>query len=166
MIVVGGYPGDEESMLERARLEQLARELEVWRQVAFAGSIPRDRRRDFYAAADVVLTTACDASSVTTAVESMACGTPVIASEVADVRSTVRDGVTGFLVPPHAAGVITDRLLDGFADRPRLRRIGRKAARHARSALTWRRITEQLIGVYAAALADRRSASFETAAAV
>jgi glycosyltransferase involved in cell wall biosynthesis len=160
MIVVGGYPGDEESMLERARLEQLARELEVWRQVAFAGSIPRDRRRDFYAAADVVLTTACDASSVTTAVESMACGTPVIASEVADVRST------GFLVPPHAAGVITDRLLDGFADRPRLRRIGRKAARHARSALTWRRITEQLIGVYAAALADRRSASFETAAAV
>ena len=163
MIVVGGHPEDPASVQERARLERIARELEVRKQVAFAGSVPRERLRDFYAAADVFVTTPWYEPFGITPVESMACGTPVIGSAVGGIGFTVRDGVTGFLVPPRAPGAIAERLTDAFVDRPRLRRMGRAAARHVRPTFTWRRITEQLVDVYEEAIAAPRGVTLDTA---
>src|SRR4051812_44123700 len=57
MLVVGGHADDPASVKERARLERIARELEVSNQVLFTGSVTRDRLRDYYAAADVFVTT-------------------------------------------------------------------------------------------------------------
>jgi hypothetical protein len=156
MIVVGGHPDDPASVVERARLERIARELEVRKQVAFAGSVSRDRLRDFYAAADVFVTTPWYEPFGITPVESMACGTPVIGSAVGGIGFTVRDGVTGFLVPPRAPNAIADRLTDAFADRRRLRQMGRAAARHVRPTFTWRRISEQLVDVYEEAITAAR----------
>ena len=156
MIVVGGHPDDPASVAERERLERIARELEVGKQVAFAGAVARERLRDFYAAADVFVTTPWYEPFGITPVESMACGTPVIGSAVGGIGFTVRDGVTGFLVPPHAPSAIADRLADAFADRRQLRLMGRAAARHVRPTFTWRRITEQLVDAYEQAIVTAR----------
>jgi D-inositol-3-phosphate glycosyltransferase len=163
MIVVGGHPDDPASVQERARLERIARELEVRKQVAFAGSVSRELLRDFYAAADVFVTTPWYEPFGITPVESMACGTPVIGSAVGGIGFTVRDGVTGFLVPPRAPEAIAEALTEALADRHRLRRMGRAAARHVRPTFTWRRITEQLVGAYADAIAAPRGVALDAA---
>jgi hypothetical protein len=163
MIVVGGHPDDPASVQERARLERIARELEVRKQVAFAGAVPRHRLRDFYAAADVFVTTPWYEPFGITPVEAMACGTPVIGSAVGGIGYTVRDGVTGFLVPPRSPDAIAGALTEALADRRRLRRMGRSAASHVRPTFTWRRITEQLIDAYAHAIAAARGVTLDTA---
>jgi len=161
MLVVGGHGDDPASVAERARLERIARELEVSSQVAFTGSVGRDRLRDHYAAADVFVTTPWYEPFGITPVEAMACGTPVVGSSVGGIGFTVRDGVTGFLVPPRAPDAIADRLTEALSDRRRLARMGREAARHVRPAFTWRRVTEQLVDVYAGAIAERHGTAPE-----
>ena len=161
MLVVGGHADDEASVTERARLERIARELEVSNQVVFTGSVARDRLRDHYAAADVFVTTPWYEPFGITPVESMACGTPVVGSSVGGIGFTVRDGVPGFPVPPRAPDAIADRLTEALSDPRRLAQMGRTAARHVRPAFTWRRVTEQLVDVYASAITEQAGNVFE-----
>lgn len=69
----------------------------------FAGG--RSDIEKFYPAMDVKLITSVPRSegTTTTAAEAMACGLPVVATDVGAVREVVEDGVTGFIVPPRDA---------------------------------------------------------------
>src|SRR5207253_2374629 len=67
--------------------------------VRFLGAQPQERLRLFYAASDATVMPSYYESFGMVALEAMACGSPVIASRVGGLTTTVRDGVTGFLVP-------------------------------------------------------------------
>jgi glycosyltransferase involved in cell wall biosynthesis len=61
-------------------------------------------------------------------IESLAVGTPVIASRVGGIPEVVRDGVDGFLVPPDDPAALAARLDDVFSN-PGLRQNLRTNAR-------------------------------------
>lgn len=102
--------GDSADDTERARLRQLARELDVGRHIRFATRRSTALLDDCHAAADVFASTPWRASPATasTVARAMACALPVVGTAVgasagADrsaITATVRDGVTGYLVPP------------------------------------------------------------------
>ena len=81
------------------------------------------------------------------AIESMASGTPVIASNVGGLSFTVKDGETGFLVPEENHFALAEQV-HTLLKNPDLRlRMGEQAARHA-SQFAWRNIAEQMVDVY------------------
>jgi glycosyltransferase involved in cell wall biosynthesis len=90
------------------------------------------------------------------ALEAMACGSPVVASRVGGLQATVRDRVTGLLVPDHDPVALADaleRLLDDADLRWRLGREGvRWAAQHR-----WPCVAEAVCREYAA-LVERATA--------
>src|SRR3989454_12680664 len=65
------------------------------------------------------------------ALEAMACGSPVIASRVGGLVTTVRDGVTGFLVPDSDVAALADRIGSLIADADLRWRVGREGVRSA-----------------------------------
>lgn len=80
--------------------------------------------------------------------EAMACGTPVVASALGGVPEIVRDGETGFLVPPGDAASLADRLgllLDGPA---MWRSMSEAAVEHVHGAFTWRHVAERCLDAY------------------
>ena len=95
--VVGGPSGNGQG--EPAMLRDLAATLDL--PVVFEAPSGRDRLRDWYAAADVVAVPSHNESFGLVALEAQACGTPVVATDVGGLRTTVRDGVSGLLVPGH-----------------------------------------------------------------
>jgi len=102
--------------------------------VTFVGAQPQERLRDWYVAADVTVLPSYYESFGMVALEAMACGSPVVASRVGGLQSTVRDGLTGLLVPegdPCALAETITRVLRDDALRWRLGREGQRwAAQH------------------------------------
>jgi D-inositol-3-phosphate glycosyltransferase len=96
--VIGGDDEASESH-EMNRLKELREELGVDDLVTFMGARDQDRLQYYYSAAQVVVMPSDYESFGMVALEAMACGTPVIASEVGGLAYLVQDAVTGFHVP-------------------------------------------------------------------
>jgi D-inositol-3-phosphate glycosyltransferase len=95
--IIGGDP--EEMGDEMQRLQQMSRELGLEDFVFFLGSKSQETLQYYYAAAEAVIMPSHYESFGLVALEAMASGRPVIASEVGGLAYLVQDGVTGFHVP-------------------------------------------------------------------
>jgi glycosyltransferase involved in cell wall biosynthesis len=88
---------------------------------------------DHYPALDVKLVTSLPRSegTTTTAVEAMACGVPVVATDVGAVSEVVEDGRTGLVVPPLDPAAIAEATLRIAGDPELAARLGAEGRRHA-----------------------------------
>ena len=83
------------------------------------------------------------------ALEGMAAGRPVLATDVGPLPEIVVDGVTGYVVPARATAGFT-RAITGLADDPGLRRrLGDAAGRRAREDFSLEAMVRGTMGVYA-----------------
>jgi D-inositol-3-phosphate glycosyltransferase len=151
--VVGGPSGS--GLREPSALQDLAQALDVADVVRFespqGGPFQRDRLREWYVAADVVAVPSHNESFGLVALEAQACGTPVVATDIGGLRTTVADGVSGLLVPGHRADDWARALARAVAARPVL---SQGAVAHA-AGFSWTRTAEGLLATYRDALADR-----------
>jgi D-inositol-3-phosphate glycosyltransferase len=127
---------------------ELATNLGVADRVVLYPPQTQARLAHFYAAADVVLVPSRSESFGLVALESQACGTPVVAAKVGGLRFVVRDGATGFLVDGHDPSDHAERVLRILRD-PRLQaEFGRAGARDA-VRFTWDATADEMRAVYA-----------------
>ncbi|HLQ34745.1 MAG TPA: glycosyltransferase [Chloroflexota bacterium] len=132
---------------ELLRLRALVEELGLRRVVKFVGPREQHQLPAHYAAADVCVVPSYAESFGMVALEAMACGTPVVASSVGGLNSTIVDGVTGFVVPSSRPEEFARRIRQ-VLDSPELRdRLG-SAAVQAASRYRWPGVARQLEAVY------------------
>ena len=153
LLVVGGNSAepDERATPEIGRLRAIARESGVADHVRFTGQRQRAALRACYAAADVFVSTPWYEPFGITPLEAMACGTPVIGSDVGGIRYSVVDGVTGYLVPPRDPVALAQRLAQLRDNAALGAALGRAGIRRVRSCFTWDRVARELADVYRAA---------------
>ena len=130
LLVVGGDPDDEPAGRE-AQLRQRIEALGLSATVRFVGAQPQDALPAYYVAADVTVLPSHYESFGMVALEAMACGSPVVGSRVGGLTTTVRDGVTGHLVPEGDVDALAQRLADLIDDPDAGERLGREGARWA-----------------------------------
>ena len=130
LLVVGGE-ADEPTNGHETSLRRRIAALGLGESVRFVGPQPQSVLSLYYAAADVTVLPSYYESFGMVALEAMACGSPVIASRVGGLVTTVRDGVTGFLVPDGDVEALAERIEILVGD-PELRwRLGREGVRWA-----------------------------------
>lgn len=157
-LLVGAEYGTHGAYAQRIRDEVGATGIPSERFI-FAGG--QAQIADWYPAMDVKLITSVPRSegTTTTAMEAMACGIPVVATDVGAVREVVEDGLTGFVVPPldvEAIATATIRLLED----PQLRaRMGETARQRAVERYDVETCADVHVRAFEAALARRRMAS-------
>ncbi|MCW2680805.1 MAG: UDP-N-acetylglucosamine [Frankiales bacterium] len=147
--VVGGPSGT--GLLEPTALQDLAHALGIADLVRLEMPRGGDRLRDWYRAADVVAVPSHNESFGLVALEAQACGTPVVATDVGGLRTTVRDGVSGLLVPGHGADAWAAALTRAVASRSAL---SAGALAHA-AGFSWSRTADGLLATYRDAIGDR-----------
>jgi D-inositol-3-phosphate glycosyltransferase len=157
LAIIGGDPDETTAQLneEMARIKALREELRLEHLVTFLGKQDQDTLPDYYTAADAVIMPSHYESFGMVALEAMACGTPVIASEVGGLAFLVRDGETGYHVPDRDPLALADRICTLITD-PLLRaRMGGQAAEYALG-YSWQLIAEKIVRVYEGLLNGER----------
>lgn len=149
LVVIGGEPNaaPEAMTAEMVRLRQLSRDLGLENLVLFLGKRGQDTLPYYYSAAEVVVMPSHYESFGMVALEAMACGTPVIASQVGGLAFLVRDGVTGYHVPDGEPDALCERLGLLLEDADLRRRLGSHAAQYAQN-YAWEKIAAQIVGLY------------------
>lgn len=146
--IIGGDPWAETPDAEMARLQEMRLELGVENLVSFQGAKDQDELPNYYAAAEMVVMPSHYESFGMVALEAMAMGTPVIASEVGGLAFLVQDGENGFLVPSRDPEALAERIYTLLKDDDCRRRLGRNAHQHAQQ-YAWPEIVSRMLKVYA-----------------
>ena len=121
---------------DRDRLEALARRLGVGDAVRFHGFVTEEHRLRLMRTSWANVFPSVKEGWGLTVVEAAACGTPSLTSNSPGLRDSVRDGVTGYLVPHGDARAMARRMVE-LAERPALVDTLGKQARAFAESLTW-----------------------------
>ncbi|MFW6108228.1 MAG: glycosyltransferase family 4 protein [bacterium] len=115
---------------------RLARERGVLGRIDFGGLVPRQDLPALYAAADVMVSPSLAEGHALAPMECLACGTPVVASDISGLRDTVEHETNGLLVPAGEPAALADALCRVLGDRGLLDRLSR-AARPSVARFSW-----------------------------
>lgn len=133
-----------------------AQQLGISGRVHFLGSMAPDELPTYYRAADVTVLPSNQTESFgLVLVESMACGTPVIASSLPGLRTVVENDFTGLLVPPNDQAALRIGLKRIFSDTPGRLWMGCEARKHVVAHFAWNAVRQRLEDVCVAAAGMR-----------
>jgi glycosyltransferase involved in cell wall biosynthesis len=113
---------------EREEMERRADELQLGARARFLGPLPREEVLRLFRAADASLLSSTWENFPHTVVESLAVGTPVIATSVGGVSEVVTDGENGLLVPPGDSGALAAAIHRLYGERGLRERLAAAAA--------------------------------------
>ena len=135
---------------EGPRLKSLAARLGLAERVYFVGRVPHQELANFYSAADLLVLASSREGWANVLLEALACGTPVVATDVWGTKEAVCEPIAGELVgerSPQAIARAIKRALRKPADRETVRAYA--------EGFSWRETTDRQLALFSA-IADRR----------
>jgi len=151
VVIIGG---DEHSQHEIEQLRQLSRYLHIQDSVTFLGLIKHERLPYFYSAADACVLPSYYESFGLVALESLACGTPVVANDVGDLKSIIRQEETGYVVIDNSPHHLADKIAL-LLSKPSLDVKSALSIRASVSRFSWQNIAEAIVKEFRLVLANR-----------
>ncbi|BAY91866.1 MULTISPECIES: glycosyltransferase family 4 protein [unclassified Tolypothrix] len=148
-LIIGGgsTPGNSDG-IERDRIEGIIDELGMKEMTSLPGRLCQTVLPTYYAAADVCVVPSHYEPFGLVAIEAMASGTPVIASDVGGLQFTVVSEKTGILAPPRDVPAFTDAI-DRILMNPEWReQLGKAARERVISKFSWDGVASQLSELY------------------
>ncbi|MEO6398343.1 MAG: glycosyltransferase [Tepidiformaceae bacterium] len=153
LLIVGG---DERATELKEELRAQAEAAGVVANVRFEGAVAHDDLPTYYSAADVCVVPSYYESFGLVAVESMACGTPVVASRVGGLVSTVTDGVSGYLIPWRCPEPFAEKL-EVLLNNRELRANFSRAAQRSMERFAWSSVGADMAALYERVVAEGRA---------
>jgi len=152
LVIIGG---DEHSQHEMEQLRQLSRALHIQDSVTFMGLIKHGQLPYFYNAADACVVPSYYESFGLVALESLACGTPVVATDVGDLKSIIRQGETGYVAIDNTPRQLANKVALLLFSRPSPDAKSALAIRASVSRFSWQNIAEAIVREFRLVLANQ-----------
>ncbi len=111
----------------KEELKILCADLKIEKNVIFAGE--RSDIPEILSLTDIFVLPSLREGLPLTILEAMACGKPVIATNVGGIPEIVKDGITGILVSPEDSGALYSAMNELLDDRERREKMGRNGKR-------------------------------------
>jgi D-inositol-3-phosphate glycosyltransferase len=156
LLIIGGTVGEDGNggSANLRRLMNMGTELGLSHHVTFLGSKNQVELPYYYSLADACVLPSLYESFGIVALESMACETPVIASNVGGLPSIITDGHNGMLVRDNDEADLADKIVKLLEDPFLKRRIGTQACQDARR-YTWDHVCAKIMAIYQETLLEK-----------
>jgi D-inositol-3-phosphate glycosyltransferase len=165
LIIGGGSRPGQSDGIERERIEGIVNELGLGEKTIFPGRIGDKELPFYYGAADICVVPSHYEPFGLVAIEAMASGTPVVASDVGGLQFTVVPEETGLLAPPkdfEAFAKAIDRILGDSQWRDRL---GRNARKRVEEMFSWDGVASQLSTLYTELIEETEAVALNSVSA-
>ena len=154
LIIIGGYTPQAQDGIEKERIASIVRELGIEDITTFTGRIEHQDLASYYAAADICVVPSHYEPFGLVAIEAMASRTPVIASKVGGLKFSVKDEVTGLLVPPQDENAFA-KAIDSILSNPEWQQqLGNNARERVEAKFSWDGVANQLNEQYTTQLGN------------
>jgi glycosyltransferase involved in cell wall biosynthesis len=127
---------------------QLAQKLGLTSRVTFTGKVSGEVLRQLYTSSAAVILPSLYEGFGLPAAESMACGTPVIATRAGALPEVVGEEGAGILVPTRDPGALAQAVLEVLRDPERREKMGVAGRQRVEKLFTWQRVAERTFEVY------------------
>lgn len=150
------YGGMHGSNAYKQRVMRLVDQLGIRDRCLFLGN--RDDVERLYPACDITVLPSLFEGTPNVALESMACGVPVIATRVSDNAAIIPDGRAGYLIEPGDAAALAERMTQLLSKQERRIAMSRAAREWVQEEFSLTRLAQKTEAVYREALQRRRTA--------
>nr|CRH08066.1 Putative GT4 [Candidatus Magnetococcus massalia] len=128
---------------EKGALESLIDQQGLKERVRMTGALPPEQLRDYYRAADGLVLASSREGWANVLLEAMACGTPVIASDVWGTPEVVQNATAGQLFSPRTPQALVDALIALHQERP-----SREETRRYAEGFSWQATTDGQLALF------------------
>ncbi|AFY74360.1 glycosyltransferase [Synechococcus sp. PCC 7502] len=153
LVIIGGSSDHMPDGEERKRIENIVNELGMRDFTVFTGRIGHDILPFYYTAADVCVIPSHYEPFGLVAIEAMACGVPVVASNVGGLKFTIIPEETGLLVEPKDIKAFANGIHRILFDELWAKKMSKQAALNVNQRFSWSGVTIQLSELYRHVLA-------------
>ena len=143
LVLIGGHPGEWEGEHPLATIRQIGVP-----HVFLAGWRPHEQLPQALNSGDLLVLPSVAEAFGLALIEAMACGLPVIACAAHGPAEIVRDGQSGWLVPPDNEPALAAALCAAASNPHERQRRGNQAAAEARRSYGWTTIAGHIAGLY------------------
>lgn len=145
VLAIGATQPTPEEQEQVELLQKLAVELEIADQVVFRNYIPDEQLADYYRAADVFALSSRYEPFGMTAVEAMACGTPVVMTTAGGLWEQITWGLDALYADPNDPEAFGHSLLEILQYPEVAAQLAENGAQKARSLFTWTGVCQQIL---------------------
>jgi D-inositol-3-phosphate glycosyltransferase len=143
-VIIGG---DGETSPEFTQFQRLSSKLAINDRIVFAGRLEQDALPRYYSAADLLVVPSYHESFGLVALEALACGTPVVATEVGAMDSVICQGKTGCVVVDSRPSALA-RAIHDFVAKPQHEMESADSIRNSIRHFNWSNVAKAMIEEY------------------
>ena len=144
LVIIGG---DGPDTPEYQNLQSMTHQLGIQNSVTFVGRIAQENLPPYYSAADVLVVPSYYESFGLVGLESLACGTPVVATDVGAMRSILQDGETGHIVAQADPRSLA-KAIESFITRANAKKVSADRIRASVLKFGWSNVGAAVINEY------------------
>jgi glycosyltransferase involved in cell wall biosynthesis len=154
LLIVGSDDPQYGDQHEQERISHLVRDMELDHEITFVGAVNQRELPFYYTASDVCVIPSHYEPFGMVALEAMACGTPVVATDVGGLKFTVVPEETGLLVPPKDDRALAEAIARVLTDADWTQRLTQQATSRVQQNFSWAGVAAQLSDLYRRILAE------------
>jgi glycosyltransferase involved in cell wall biosynthesis len=129
-------------------LKQMARDLGVFDSVRFTGYVTHEKIPQYLCASDVYVSTSLADGGSASLFEAMACGLPVVVTDIPANREYIRDGWSGYIVPGRSSKSLAERIVGVLKNSEKKRSFGKRNYKFASEMLNQKKSMKEIEKLY------------------
>ena len=130
------------------KLKEQVKSAGLEQKVVFLGRVDRKKLIKIYQGATIYVVSSIYEGLPTVLLEAMACGLPVVATDIGGNRDLISSNVNGLLVPPRSPEIMAQMIMELWNDEKLRKKLGDCARKTIMKKYTWDMITDNFINVY------------------
>lgn len=144
---------------EESKLKKLVKGLNIEKNVNFLGFISGEKKYAYYKSADIYVQPSRYETFGVAVLEAMACGKPVVASNVGGIPFVVEDGKTGLFFECGNIEDLAEKVIILLKNKEMREKMGKEGRERAKE-FTWDRIADKTITLYKAIISEKRGGKY------